>query len=248
MKPVIFVSYSHRDTDLKDRVVAHLGGWGGGQEMFFWTDDLLAVGQEWEVQIEAAIDQAAVAVLLVSPDWIVSGFVASTEMARILNRQETDGLRVYPILLRSCDWETVPWLEAIQLRPRGARAVDLGTEAEIDHVLSQLAREIRLLASGKSPEEVALMLRPQPVRALVGPDSRGREESWLSANLAPVVVLGFLGCVILILLKSYLEGVSLEAGELQAAFVFGALATCGVGLDSYQKLVRRSVAPQQLLP
>lgn len=118
----IFVSYSHSRYDArpKDRLLTHLAVLETVAAVKIWTDDEIPAGQDWEVLIEQALNEAAAAILLVSPDSLVSSFITSTEVPRILARRRDDGLIVFPILLLPCAWKLVPWLQTMQMLPKEA--------------------------------------------------------------------------------------------------------------------------------
>ena len=49
-------------------------------------------------EIEAAMDRARVAVLLISADSLSSEFILDTEVPRLLERRRSEGLRVIPLM------------------------------------------------------------------------------------------------------------------------------------------------------
>jgi hypothetical protein len=99
------------------------------------------------------MDRATVAVLLVSADFLTSGFIRETEVPHLLNRRREDGLLVTPLIVRPCGWMTVDWLQAIQGRPKDAKPLSGFSEHQIEEALADLAMEIRscLIAPTASP-------------------------------------------------------------------------------------------------
>ena len=73
--PSFFVSYSHHDADwraaLFDRCIATTSG-----DCLVWSDAQLRAGDAWCPQIEAQLAACSVAVLLVSPNFLASTFIA----------------------------------------------------------------------------------------------------------------------------------------------------------------------------
>jgi hypothetical protein len=57
------------------------------------------------------------AILLISPDFLGSNFINDEEVPVILQRRISDGMKVFPLIVRSCPWQKVPWLEPLQARP-----------------------------------------------------------------------------------------------------------------------------------
>lgn len=119
-KLTIFISYSHLDEDWKDRVLRHLGVSQKQGHLELWHDRLIGAGEDWERQIQDAMNAASVAVLLVSANSLTSDFILCDEICYLLQRRATEGLRIFPIIWRSmrtapCARKTsTPW----RRRPR----------------------------------------------------------------------------------------------------------------------------------
>lgn len=110
----IFISYSHKDEAWKDALQRHLKVLQTHNAFSIWDDRQIELGANWLPAIEGAIEQAKVALLLVSSDFLTSEFVTRREIPRFLQRREAEGLQVVPIIIRPCAWVTVPWLAALQ--------------------------------------------------------------------------------------------------------------------------------------
>lgn len=110
----IFISYSHKDEAWKDALQRHLKVLQTHNAFSIWDDRQIELGANWLPAIEGAIEQAKVALLLVSSDFLTSEFVTRQEIPRFLQRREAEGLQVVPIIIRPCAWVTVPWLAALQ--------------------------------------------------------------------------------------------------------------------------------------
>ena len=142
-RPTVFLSYSHRDEDWKDRVVGHLKVLHQENVLEVWDDRQIATGDDWLPAIQGAMDRAAVALLLISKDFLTSGFICGTEVPHLLRRRREEGLRVIPLFVRPCAWPALDWLAAIQGRPKDAKPLSGWTEHEADQILAELALEIR---------------------------------------------------------------------------------------------------------
>jgi hypothetical protein len=87
-----------------------------------WTDHMIPPGDEWQEEIEAALEAADIVLLLVSSSFTASKFCYGREMKRAIERHDAGSARVVPILLRPCDWKTAPFAK-LQALPAGAKPV-----------------------------------------------------------------------------------------------------------------------------
>jgi hypothetical protein len=81
-----------------------------------WSDDAILPGEDWRAAITAGLDGADVAILLLSAGFLASRFINDEEVPRLLARRAKEGVRVIPVLLRSCPWEMHPVLKTLQMR------------------------------------------------------------------------------------------------------------------------------------
>lgn len=117
-----FVSYSHQDDDLREELDKHLTMLKRQGVIDLWHDRRITAGEELDDAIDAALERAQVALLLVSPDFIASDYCYKREMTRAMERHEAGDARVLPIILRPCDWHDAPFGRLMAL-PRDGRPV-----------------------------------------------------------------------------------------------------------------------------
>jgi hypothetical protein len=145
----VFVSYSHEDRDWLNRLGQHLAVLERQGLVDLWSDARIEVGASWEGEIESALSEAKVAVLLVSPAFLASSFVWSKEMPRIIAHAD-QGMDVLPLILRPCAWRLEGALARLQARPTDARPLSLVSESQVDSDLSAFAYELAAKI-GRSP-------------------------------------------------------------------------------------------------
>ncbi len=75
-KPTIFISYSHKDEEWKDRLVTHLGVLERRGTLRVWEDRKIAAGGAWFEEIEDALGKADAAILMISADFLNSEFIS----------------------------------------------------------------------------------------------------------------------------------------------------------------------------
>jgi hypothetical protein len=144
-RPTVFISYSHKDEEWKDRLVTHLGVLQSQGLLDLWDDRRISAGEDWEQEIQEAMATASVAVLLVSANFLTSQFILGEEVPRLLERRDKEGLHIFPVIVKPCVWQTVGWLSRMQARPKDGRPLSAGDEHQIDADLAAIATEVHEL-------------------------------------------------------------------------------------------------------
>jgi WD40 repeat protein len=146
--PSVFLSYSHKDEAWKDRLQTHLGVFEP-QGLDTWSDRRIEGGADWFEDIQVAMARASVAVLLISADFLTSKFILGKEVPKLLERRSREGVTVFPVIIRSCAWDEISWLNSIQARPKDGKALASFEGDGIDQELTKIAKEIRALLRQK---------------------------------------------------------------------------------------------------
>ena len=154
-QPTLFISYSHQDEEWKDRLVTHLKVLQMQGLLDLWDDRRIGAGIDWHPEIQAAMNRAHVAVLLVSADFLTSEFILGEEVPRLLQRRDEEGLRIFPVIVRPCAWQRVEWLARMQARPKDGRPLSAGDEHQIDADLAAIVEEIAGIIDRAAPYGVA---------------------------------------------------------------------------------------------
>lgn len=154
----VFISYSHADAVWKDRLTVFLRCVSLRDQVQFraWNDDEIRIGDAFESTIKQAIDDAAVAVLLVSPDFMASEFVHEVELPWMRERSDAGALAVLPVLIRPSPLSLDDWLPTLQFHPDNRHALSSLSAHDVDVALKELILEIdRLLKNGSPASESA---------------------------------------------------------------------------------------------
>jgi len=105
----VFISYSHKDEDLRNQLETHLTTLKREGVIDVWHDRRIAPGDEFERAINRALEEAQVILLLVSADFLASEYCYSKEMLRAVERHDAGEAKVLPVILRPCDWHRAPF-------------------------------------------------------------------------------------------------------------------------------------------
>ncbi len=111
----VFVSYSHKDEDWKDLIVEHFTV---TDEFEVWDDREIELGSDWFASIKESLHEADIALLLISKNFLNSDFILNEEIYKLLERAKKENLKIVPIQLTPCAWETVDWLHPLQGYPK----------------------------------------------------------------------------------------------------------------------------------
>lgn len=144
----VFVSYSHKDEKLRDRLITHLAMLKNEGIIQDWHDQKIGAGTEWEDQIDDHLNSAQVILLLVSADFLASRYCYDIEMKRAMERHERGEARVIPIIIRSCDWHTALFGK-LQALPKDGKPITNWPNR--DDAFTDIAKGIRLAVKALSP-------------------------------------------------------------------------------------------------
>ena len=151
-KQSIFISYSHKDEDDKNLFTTFLQGTNMPDSFEEWSDRDIEIGSEWEIQIFNAINNATVAIFLLSENFLSSDYIMKKEVPRVLERCKKKQMSFYPILIKPCPWTEHDWLFTKQMLPRDAKS------------LIEMEEKDRLLALNEIVLNIKRMLYPELIK------------------------------------------------------------------------------------
>ncbi len=157
----LFISYSHKNEAVKDRLLINLAPLKGRGLIETWDDREIPGGADWREEIEAAMAKADAGLFLLDEYFLASPFCMDTEVASFLLRQQQDGALPLFLVTGHCNWKYLNFIAKTQLIPRDGKPItDFKPRAK---AYTHLTDEIVFALSKHSPK-----LRPVVPPSLPG--------------------------------------------------------------------------------
>ncbi len=102
----IFVSYSHADAKHLKRLLVHFKPFENKSSLEIWSDEKIRPGQQWRQEIENALRKTAVAILLVSADFLASDFIKNEELPHLLDAAKSEGVNILCFIIGPCSFDS----------------------------------------------------------------------------------------------------------------------------------------------
>jgi hypothetical protein len=104
-RKTVFISYSHKDRKWADELQQYMAPWIRDDRLSLWDDSQIQVGTEWMDEIKKALEEATVAVPLVTQHLLASQFIAEHELPTIIDRANQKTLRLAWIAVSASTFE-----------------------------------------------------------------------------------------------------------------------------------------------
>ncbi|MDS4021926.1 MAG: SUMF1/EgtB/PvdO family nonheme iron enzyme [Candidatus Competibacter sp.] len=201
----VFISYSHADGDWLKRLQTMLAPLQRQGALDVWADTRIQPGQLWKEEIEKALARAKVAVLLVSPDFLASEFIARHEFPTLLEAASKEGLIILWVPVRHSLYEETD-IARYQAACDPRTPLSTLTAAEQDAALVQIAKKLRAV---KPPVSPPLIVTPKAEPAIPIPEPVSQPPPMQPASVPTTPIRGSAFRLLIILMLGILGGTGL---------------------------------------
>ena len=136
----IFISYSHKDQAVLERLHTHLAPLQSEGLIDTWYDRQILAGGRVDEEIGKELESCDLFLMLVSPDFLASDYCVNREMRRALERHRDNEAHVVPIIVEPCDWLSSP-LHELKALPRDGKPISEWTNP--NNAYLGVVRELR---------------------------------------------------------------------------------------------------------
>jgi len=161
-----FISYSHNDARVLDRLHTHLAMLKRDGKITAWYDRDILAGGEFDEEISTELTRCELFLALVSPDFLASTYCYEKEMETAIRRHEAGEIRLVPIIVEPCDWKASP-LKKFKVTPRDGKPVSEWTNE--NNAFVDIVTELRRI--------VDAAVRPKAEKAAVASAETSRAEA-----------------------------------------------------------------------
>jgi TIR domain len=148
---LVFVSYSHRDEKMMERLRVHLKPLVRDGKIELWVAGTeLRAGDPWREEIQRAVSTCGVAILLVSGDFLASDFIHRDELRPLLDAARRRQVTIIPVFVTDVNYEDTE-LGSLQGFNKPSKPLSRLSRPEREAVFAGLAGEVeRILGRGRS--------------------------------------------------------------------------------------------------
>jgi hypothetical protein len=136
----VFLSYSHKDKNWLEKFQSMLKP--VLPNSILWDDSKIDLGSKWKDEIRESLASTKVAVLLVTKNFLASGFIQNNELPPLLQAAKEEGLKVLWVPLGFCMYQNTE-IATYQAAHDQNRPLDSFKGAAQDKALAAVCAAIR---------------------------------------------------------------------------------------------------------
>lgn len=146
----VFISYSHADEVWLKKVLLHLKHLEKKGIIDLWVDKRIKPGQKWRDEINKALANTKVAILLISQNFLASDFIVDNEVPVLLQAAEKEGATILQLFIKPCSINSFEELKQFQMLNDIRQPLAGLDEVRQDEVLVKLAEAVEMYMTDES--------------------------------------------------------------------------------------------------
>src|ERR1700687_2100219 len=170
----VFISYSHRDRAWRDRIASRLES-----RVLVKDDTQLEPGDLEDDRLRAMREEARVAILVVTQNFLASKRIQQRELPHLLQLRNSTKLRLLPVIAEASNWSAVEALSSFQVFPTDGFALSSHSADEVERYLDLLDKTVMDLLQEPPAPPTPEVKRPAPKPA---PARKRQSPEWLTAE------------------------------------------------------------------
>lgn len=153
----VFISYSHEDHKSLKELQKHLKIFEELGAIDVWDDTKLKEGENWRAKLDAALEEASVAIVLLSSSYLSSDFARRIEFAYFIESVKKRKMEMVPIVLSDCAWDKLDGLADFQVFGKDVAVTEL-TKPKRAKIWNKIAKRVEEVAEEQRPRMVPITL------------------------------------------------------------------------------------------
>ena len=118
-----FISYSHQDESWFKQLKIHIAPLLRNGDISIWSDHEILAGQLLNSKINENMALAELFLLLLSPAYLASDYCMDVELKHALARKKSDDVKIVPIIVEACNWQSMSKLKDLKIIPKDAKPI-----------------------------------------------------------------------------------------------------------------------------
>lgn len=169
----IFISYAREDRKWVDELHKFLAPWIKKSRVRLWDDHKIDAGDLWKDEISKALNEANVAVLFVTKDFLNSTFIMDYELPIILESARSKKLRIYWIAVSHSSYKSTTLknyqsvndpnqpIDTLSISDQDKFFTEFSETIMNSTILSTLATGLEIIDETTEPFEASVENRPE---------------------------------------------------------------------------------------
>lgn len=139
----VFISYSHKDGEWLERFQIALKPFVRNQSFKVWADEKIEAGDDWQKEIDQALESTKVALLLVTENFLASDYINQVELEHFIKQSKKKNVVIHWVAITATNYEETP-LKTIQCVNQPDKPLEsFEREYERDKAITEICRKIK---------------------------------------------------------------------------------------------------------